>query len=359
MGGDLDHETDGASDADSRPPAPEGRTHWPAQTRTIVHIDADAFFARCHEIVDPSFAAVPLVVGGDPHGRGVVATANYLARRYGIHSAMPASHALRLCPDAVFIRPDRGLYRPRSARLMEILRAELSEVIQVVSVDEAFLDCSGIDDPLGRAHAAQARIERDTSLTVSVGIATTRLCAKVASDLHKPQGFVVVPPGDEEAFLAPLSVGKIWGIGPKTVEVLTAAGIRHVCDLTAAPLAELSATLGARRARALVAMARGIDESAVVTQRQPKSWSSETTFARDEADPRRLWRELEGMALELEARLQKHDRAALTVGVKLRYRDFSTVTREYTCLHPMDEAREVAEVARGLMRRSWDRTPCA
>ena len=330
---------------------------WPEGARCIVHVDLDMFFAACHILEQPELAAAPLVIGGDPRGRGVVSTANYVARRYGIHSAMPAAQALRLCPHAVFLRPDGALYRPRSRRVMEILADELSPVLQRVSVDEAFIDASGRDDPVARARRAQGRILDETGLTASVAVATTRLCSKIGSDLRKPAGFVVVPPGQEALFLAPLPVEKVWGIGPRTAEALHAAGLAHVGELSAASLAHLAAAVGARRAHHLRDLAAGRDDSPVRTERSPKSYSAEHTFARDEGDPRRLWAELCGMAEELSTRLATVGLAGTTVGVKLRYPEWATVTRDHSLAHPIDDADTIAREAAGLMRRHWERRP--
>lgn len=330
---------------------------WPAGARCVVHVDLDMFFAACHILERPELAEAPLVIGGDPEGRGVVSTANYVARRFGIHSAMPAAQARRLCPHATFLRPDGALYRPRSTQVMEILRAEVGPVVQKVSIDEAFVDATGLDDPVGRARRAQERIHAETGLTASVAVAATRLCSKVGSDYRKPHGFVVVPPGREAAFLAPLPIEKIWGIGPRTAEALHGAGIERVGELASASLEHLAGAVGARRARELRALAHGEDDSTVTTERTAKSYSAEHTFARDEGDPHRLWAELRAMAEELAARLAAAGLAGTTVGVKLRYPEWATVTRDYSLPQPIDDAEEIALEAAGLMRRHWQRRP--
>lgn len=330
---------------------------WPVDARCVVHVDLDMFFAACHILEQPALAGVPLVIGGDPNGRGVVSTANYVARRYGIRSAMPATQARRLCPHAVFLRPDGALYRPRSARVMEILRAEVSPVLQKVSIDEAFIDATGLDDPVARARQAQERVHQETGLTASVAVAATRLCSKVGSDYRKPHGFVVVPPGQEAAFLAPLPVEKIWGIGPRTAEALHVAGIARVAELAGAGLEHLAGAVGARRARELRALARGADDSVVTAERTPKSYSAEHTFARNEGDPHRLWEELCAMAEELAGRLVSSGLAGTTIGVKLRYPEWATVTRDYCLQRPIDGAEEIALEAASLMRRHWQRRP--
>ena len=330
---------------------------WLADARCIVHVDLDMFFAACHILERPELTGVPLVIGGDPHGRGVVSTANYLARAYGVHSAMPAAQARRLCPHAVFLRPDGALYRPRSRRVMEILAADIAPVLQKVSVDEAFIDASGLDDPVARAQRAQERILQEMGLTASVAVASTRLCSKIGSDLRKPHGFVVVPPGQESVFLAPLAIEKVWGIGPRTAEALHAAGLTRVGELAAASLAHLTGAVGARRARELRALALGQDDSPVRTERSPKSYSAEHTFVRDEGDPHRLWAELREMAGELAGRLAAAGLAGTTVGVKLRYPEWATVTRDHTMPYPLDDAASIAGEAAGLMRRHWERRP--
>ncbi len=330
---------------------------WPVGARCVVHVDLDMFFAACHILERPELADLPLVVGGDPHGRGVVSTANYVARRFGIHSAMPAAQARALCPHAVFLRPDGALYRPRGARVMDILRAEISPVLQRVSVDEAFLDATGLGDPVQRARRAQERIHAETGLTASVAVATTRLCGKIGSDLRKPRGFVVVPPGQEAAFLAPLEIERVPGIGPRTAEALHAAGFARIGELAQAGLARLAGAVGARRARELQDLAHGHDDRPVWTDRSPKSMGAEHTFARDEGDPRRLWAELREMAEEIAGRLAAAGLAGTTVGVKLRYPEWTTQTRDQGLPWPIDGAGEIAQEAAGLMRRHWQRRP--
>jgi len=332
-------------------------TAWPCGARVIVHADLDAFFAACHILRQPDLADAPLVVGGDPAGRGVVATASYVARRYGIHSAMPCAQARRLCPEAIFVRPDRDIYRPYSRRVMEILRAEISPVLQQVSIDEAFIDATGQDDPVGRARRAQERIHGETGLTASIAVAATRLCGKIGSDLRKPHGFVVVPPGHEAVFLAPLPIEKVWGIGPRTAEALHEIGVARVGELATASIAHLAVAVGPRRARALQDLARGVDESAVIVERERKSYSAEQTFARDEGDPSRLWTELQGMAHEIADRLAGAGVAGTTVGIKLRYPDFQTITRDRTVPNPVDDGDEIAREAAALMRAHWTRRP--
>ncbi len=330
---------------------------WTTEERCIVHVDLDMFFAACHILERPELAGVPLVIGGDPDGRGVVATANYVARRYGVHSAMPAAQARRLCPQAVFLRPDRSLYRPRSQHVMRILREEVSPVLQQVSIDEAFVDATGLDDPVAHALCAQGRIQRETGLTASVAVATTRLCAKVGSDRYKPHGFVVVPPGREADFLAPLPIEKVWGIGPRTAEALHAAGLSRVGELAAASIAHLAGAVGDRRARDLHALARGDDDSPVVTERERKSYSAEHTFARDEGRPRHLWAEVRSMADDIATRLDAASIVGATVGIKLRYPDWRTLTRDRTLPYPVDDAAEIAHEAAALMRVHWERRP--
>ena len=330
---------------------------WPDGARCVVHVDLDMFFAACHILERPELAAVPLVIGGDPDGRGVVSTANYVARRFGIHSAMPAAQARRLCPQAVFLRPDSALYRPRSARVMDILRAEIGPVLQRVSIDEAFIEATGLSDPVARTRRAQERIAAQTGLTASVAVATTRLCSKVGSDYRKPHGFVVVPPGGEAAFLAPLPIETIWGIGPRTAEALHAAGLARVGELARASLEHVAGAVGLRRARELRALACGEDDSAVTTERVPRSYSAEHTFARDEGDAHRLWAALQAMAEELAARLAAAGLAGTTVGVKLRYPEWATHTRDCRLPQPVDDAAEIAREAAGLMRRHWERRP--
>lgn len=317
----------------------------------IAHLDIDAFFAAVEMHRRPELRGRPLVVGGDPHGRGVVATANYAARRFGIRSAMSAAEALRRCPEVVFVRPDIAHYREWSARVWDLVR-EMSPAVEVLGLDEGYLEL-----PDERAAAAADEVRRAVAervrLSCSLGVATCKVVAKVASDRDKPGGVTVVPPGAEAAFLAPLPVRALPGVGPRTEERLAAAGITAIGEIAALDDDALRAVAPGRHGEDLRRRARGIDPRPVMAVPAERvSISSERTFARDVADDG----ELEEIAGDLSARvaeaLRRRERAARTVTVKLRYADFQTVTRGRTVGAATDDEGVIATAARDLLRRA-------
>lgn len=322
--------------------------------RRILHCDMDSFFAAVHMRDEPRLAAVPLVIGGDPDGRGVVSTANYAAREFGIHSAQPAATARRLCPHAVFLRPDLERYRRESRRIMAIFRA-FTPVVEPASLDEAYLDVTEHLAPYGSATdvaaAIRERVRADTGLTVSIGVSDSRLVAKIASDWDKPDGLTVVPPAQVPDFLAPLPVRKLHGVGPATERALAELGLATVADLRDYGREALAEALGAFGAT-LHDFARGIDERPVGVPRARKSLGVEDTFAADltalaEMDP-----VLDAMAAHVFERLRERGLAGRTVTVKARYPDFRTVTRSQTLERPPADAEELAAWARRLLRRT-------
>ena len=258
--------------------------------RIIAHVDMDAFYASVEIRDDPSLAGRPVVVGGSSHGRGVVAAASYEARRYGIHSAMPMARAERLCPQLVRVSPNFLKYRDDSGKIMRVL-GEFSPSLQPLSLDEAFVDLTGTGLALGRpwdlGGKIKERIREETRLTASVGIAPVKFVAKIASDLEKPDGLVIVAPGTVEQFLRPLPIGRLWGVGPKTRETLEEFGIRTIGDLAAFDPKRLAARFGPH-AEHLVELARGEDERGVVPESEAKSYSHEETFATDITDRENL-----------------------------------------------------------------------
>ena len=281
----------------------------------ILHVDLDAVYASVEQRAEPSLRGRPVIVGGlGP--RGVVAAASYEARRYGVHSATPMARARRACPDGVFLAPRFDAYREASASVMAILR-EVTPLVEAISLDEAFLDTAGATRRLGTgpdiAAALRARIRADTELTASVGVGTTKLIAKLASDLAKPDGMLVVEPGTEMAFLAPLDVARLWGVGPATRRRLERLGVRTVGDLTTIPREALQRTVGQSSGAQLYALARNEDDRRVEPSRAAKSIGHEETFPTDVTDRAALERDVERFATRLAARLREVGVVARTV----------------------------------------------
>ena len=328
----------------------------------LAHLDLDAFFAAVEELEDPSLRAQPLIVGGDPHGRGVVATANYVARGFGIHSAMSAAEALRRCPHAVFVRPRHSLYREYSRAVWESVRA-IVPTIERTGLDEGYLDLTeGARDFLRArelAEAVQTAVRGTTRLTCSLGVAMSKVVAKVASDTRKPGGITVVLPGREPAFLGPLAVRKLPGVGPRSAERLARAGIETVGALAALDDDALRALLPGKVGRLLRDRARGIDPRPVETIIERISISNEETFPRDIAEPALLHAELRRMAERLAEHLRREGQAARTVTTKLRYPDFSIRTRSLTLDVAIDDAETIGDVACRLLDRALADRPGA
>jgi DNA polymerase IV len=325
----------------------------------VAHLDLDAFYAAVEELENPDLRTQPLVVGGDPRGRGVVATANYVARRFGIHSAMSAAEALRRCPHAVFVRPRGPLYREYSRNVWETVQGIVPTVEQT-GLDEGYLEVGEVaDDFLAArvvAEAVQTAVRAATSLTCSLGVAPCKVVAKVASDARKPGGLVVVPPGREAAFLAPLAVRRLPGVGPKAEERLRGAGIETVGDLAALTDEGLRRLVPGTVGMMLRDRARGIDPRELELGTERISISVENTFERDIADRERLHDELRGMAGEVAAALQRRGQVARTVTTKLRYADFSIRSRSTSLDAGIDAAETIGELAceqldRGLRDR--------
>lgn len=314
----------------------------------------DCFYAAVHMRDDPSLRGKPVVIGGRPEGRGVVAAASYEARRFGIHSAMPSSRARRLCPGVVFIPPDFRRYSLESEKIFAIYR-EITPLVQAVSIDEAYLDVTAHLGEAGSATAVAREIRRrvlaERALTVSVGVGPNRLVAKIASDFHKPDGLTVVPPHKVQAFLDPLPVRRLHGVGPATEKVLVEMGVQTVADLRALAVEELSARFG-KHGRILSEFARGIDDRPVETHQERKSLGTENTYTVDLADLAAMDAEVDRMAGEVAAALARRGFAACTVTLKVRYADFTTVTRSRTGELPVHEADAIAAAARDLLRRT-------
>jgi DNA polymerase-4 len=322
--------------------------------RRVLHCDMDCFYAAVHMRDDPTLAGRPVVIGGEPEGRGVVAAASYEARRFGIHSAMPSSRAKRLCPQVLFIPPDFRRYRKESEKIFAIYR-ELTPIVQTVSLDEAYLDLTGRLSPFGTATRAareiRRRVREERGLTVSVGVGPNRLVAKIASDFHKPDGLTVVPPPRVQAVLDPLPVRRLHGVGPATEKVLAEMGIATIADLRAFAVLDLVDRFG-RHGRILHEFAQGIDERPVEAHQETKSLSTESTYRVDLVTLAQMEEELEGMGEQVATALAKHDLAACTITLKVRYYDFTTVTRSRTLSYPVTDAATITGCAKDLLRRT-------
>jgi DNA polymerase-4 len=324
----------------------------------IAHLDIDAFFAAVEIHRDPALRGRPVVVGGDPRGRGVVATASYAARRFGIRSAMSAAEALRRCPDAVFVRPDHALYREWSARVWGLVR-ELSPAVEVLGLDEGYLELPD-EEPREAAEAVRRSVAERVRLSCSLGVASCKVVAKVASDRDKPGGVTVVAPGEEAAFLAPLAARALPGVGPRTEARLAAAGLATVGDLAALGDDALRALLPGRFGEELRDRARGIDPRPVTPVPAERiSVSAETTFEQDVDDPARLEAAGRGLAGSVAEALRRRGRAGRTVTVKLRYADFQTVTRAQTLGAAVEDAEAIWATAAGLVERALRERPGA
>jgi DNA polymerase-4 len=319
--------------------------------RRILHCDMDCFYAAVHMRDDPSLAGRPVVVGGDPDGRGVVAAASYEARRYGIHSAMAAAQARRLCPDTVFLKPDFARYRAESDAIFAIYRL-FTPVVQPLSLDEAYLDVTDRLGELGSAtaiaHEIRRRVRDERGLTVSVGVAPSKLVAKIASDHDKPDGLTVVKPSQVEDFLAPLPVRRLHGVGPAGERALAELGVTTVAELRRLSLDRLIERFG-HWGRTLYDFARGDDRREVRVERVRRSLSTEHTFVHDIRDRPEIDRVVTGMAEEVATGLEQRSLAACTVTLKARYPDFTTVTRSHTLPVPTADAATIAACARDLV----------
>jgi len=318
-------------------------------SRCIAHLDMDAFYVSVELRRRPELRGLPVVVAGSGP-RSVVTTASYEARRFGIGSAMPAARARRLCPDGVFLSPDFAYYREASAEVMAIVRAHV-ETVEVVGLDEAYLELTGLPAPHSTVRLIRNEIDRATGLGCSIGIGPSKLVAKVASDAEKPRGFVVLTREQACARFAGSPCGLVPGIGPKTAERLRACGIATLAELAGARYEQLARLFGARSASELQRRARFEDDSRVTEERKVVSESRETTFDRDIADPRALEPVLEQLVGRLCAALVDQGRCGRTVGIKIRLDDFSTHTRARTVPEPIADAERVGSIALELLRR--------
>ena len=328
----------------------------------LAHLDLDAFFAAVEELEDPSLREKPLVVGGDPHGRGVVSTANYTARAFGIHSAMSCAEALRRCPHAVFLRPRHALYRQYSRAVWDTV-SEIVPRVERTGMDEGYLDLGTVarDFVAARkiAAAVQTSVRGTTRLGCSLGVGTSKVVCKIASDRRKPAGITIVPPGGEARFLAPLAVRLLPGVGPRAEARLRAAGLDTIGGLAGLSDADLGAVLPGSVGRLLRDRARGIDARDLDLQLEQVSVSAEDTFARDTSDREALHGEIRRLAELVSERLRASGLSGRTVSAKLRYADFSIRTRSTTLPAAVDEAGLIGNIACGLLDRGLRDRPGA
>jgi len=321
--------------------------------RTILHLDLDAFYASVEQLDDPALRGRPVIVGG-PSRRGVVCAASYEARRFGVRSAMPTARARKLCPDGVFLPPRFERYGELSDRVFGIYR-RYTPLVEPLSLDEAFLDvtASRALHGCGReiAAAIKVAVRAECGLAVSAGIAEVKLAAKIATDLGKPDGLVEVPHGGVAVFLAPLPVSRLWGVGHVTEEALRRIGVATIGDLAGTPDAALASALGASHARDLRALARGEDPRDVVPDEAAKSIGAEDTFGEDLAGAAALVRELLAQAGRVGRRLRAAGLAGRVITLKVKYADFTLVTRRATLERPTDDDRAIFDAARALLAR--------
>jgi len=325
--------------------------------RIILHLDLDAFFCAVEELRDPSLRGKAFAVGGRPDERGVVASCSYAARQFGVRSAMPMMHALRLCPQLVIVSSRHRIYGEASRQVMAQLY-QLTPLVEQISIDEAFLDVSDIkESPERLARRLQAGIRDELGLPCSIGLASNKLVAKIATEVGKkaaksgspPFALTIVPTGEEAAFLAPLPAEMLWGVGPKTSARLSGLGIHTIGDLAKWPESEMIRLFG-ENGRELAHHAKGIDDRPVVMERETKSISQEETFARDVRDDQSLEKTLRGQAAEVARQLRKNNLAGTTIKLKLRWPDFTTLTRQTTLPQATDQQEMISQTALNLMR---------
>jgi DNA polymerase-4 len=328
----------------------------------LAHLDLDAFFAAVEELEAPELKKRPLVVGGDPHGRGVVATANYVARRYGIHSAMSCAEALRRCPQAVFLRPRHRLYKEYSRAVWGAVR-EVVPTVERTGLDEGYLDVGEVAADFGRARAVaeavQAAVRGTTSLSCALGVASCKVVAKVASDRRKPGGLTVVPAGREAAFLAPFDVRRLPGVGPRSEQRLRTAGISTIGGLAGVSDDALRTLLPGKVGKLLRDRARGIDPRRLELSSETVSISAEDTFPRDIADVERLQEELHRLSELVAERLEAAGQTGRTVTTKVRYPDFSIRSRSTSLPVGIGDAERIWELACACLDRALADRPGA
>ncbi|MCH7746335.1 MAG: DNA polymerase IV, partial [Chloroflexi bacterium] len=325
---------------------------WLINMRHILHADFDAFYTSIEQLDKPHLRGKPVVVGGSPEGRGVVASASYESRRFGIRSAMPMRTALRLCPDLIRVGARFDRYREVSRRVMAIFR-EITPLVEPLSLDEAYLDVTASVNPgqpsADIARKLKDRVKAELGLTISVGVGTSKSIAKIASDMDKPDGLTIVPPGSERDFLSPLAVGKLWGVGPKTVERLDAEGIQTIGDMASQPEDWFSARFG-KTGPHMRSLSLGQDDRPVVVERETKSVSAETTLAHDTGDPEVLQELVSRLSQSVASDLRRKELQGRTVKLKLRLADFTTFTRQKTVDALVESSDDITQAASALLQ---------
>ncbi|MCP4292270.1 MAG: DNA polymerase IV [bacterium] len=320
-------------------------------SRGILHVDMDAFFASVEVLDDPSLRGKPVIVGGTPEGRGVVSAASYEARAFGVHSAMSAARAIKLCPEGVFLRGRMDRYVEISRQIASIFR-DFTPLVEPLSIDEAFLDVTGCRRLFGSAenigHLIQDRIADEVKLVASVGVAGNKFLAKLASDLEKPRGFVVIPEAKAREILAALPIGKLWGVGKVSQKEMARYGIRTVKDFLAIP-EDLAVVQFGDHARHLRQLAIGYDTRPVIPSHEAKSIGNEITFGEDIADALHLQGIVDHLADKVGRRVRSQGFQARTITLKARYSDFSTYTRSESLAVPTDSSVEIRNTARNLL----------
>ena len=328
-------------------------------TREILHLDLDAFFCAVEENHNPALKGKPFAVGGQADRRGVVASCSYAARMHGVHSAMPMGQALRLCPDLIVVSSRHGKYGEVSKQVMALI--EVTPFIEKISIDEAFVDVTTLPEPIEQvAQTLQERVNTQLQLPISIGGATNKLVAKIANDWGKaqkkgptpPNTITIIPPGEEAEFLAPLPTQSLWGVGPKTAERLKGIGITTIGEIANAPTATLDMIFG-RFGPDLRKRARGIDDRPLSLEHEIKSVSNEVTFARDVQEAAQLEQTLRQLSESVGRRLRKDSLAGATVQIKLRWADFTTITRQVTLSSATNLDQEIFENALVLFKQNW------
>ena len=326
--------------------------------RTILHIDLDAFFVSVELLDKPDLRGKPVAVGGRAEYRGVISSASYEARKFGVRSALPTRRAMQLCPDLILLPARHDLYAEHSRRIMTMLH-EITPQIEQISIDEAFLDVTGTElrygPPEKLAHHLRDRIREEFGLPCSIGVASNKLVAKIATEHAKPNGIGIVPAGEEAAFLAPLPVRALWGVGPKTADILKSIGVETIGQIAHARSDVLTRRFGQRGADDLIRRANGIDDSPVESEHAIKQISQETTFARDVNDAKQLRATLLELSEGVGVRLREDDLSARTIAIKIRYGDFTTFTRQTTLPQPTDLDQTIFETAWSLFEANWKR----
>ncbi len=328
-------------------------------SRKILHLDLDAFFCAVEELHNPTLKGKPFAVGGRADQRGVVASCSYAARIFGVHSAMPMSRALQLCPELIIVSSQHGNYSEVSKKVMKVI--EISPFIERISIDEAFLDVTGLPESMKEiARELQYKVNFQCQLPISIGGATNKLVAKIANDWGKsqrkgsepPNTITIILPGEEAEFLAPLPLQSLWGVGPKTAEKLEAVGIKTIGTLAKTPDKTLELLFG-RFGPDLRQRALGIDDRPITMEHEAKSVSNEVTFARDRSDERQLLLTLRSLSEQVGRRLRKASLAASTIQIKLRWADFTTITRQLTLNSLTNLDQEIYETAKTLFMENW------